>query len=204
MFIVEKYGKYICDECYEKYKNKYLFRKIENENFDYIFCSSFYTNFIKNKIHNFKFFNKSYLYMFFIELSLRNEKIVNFLKNFDLITYIPMNLKKEDERGYNQSKLLSEELGKKLGIKVEKLLEKQKQCKTQSKLSEKEREENIKDAFKFVNNKGLKNKNIILVDDILTTGSTIREASKILKESGANKICIFAIAKTKLKKSNYF
>ena len=192
-----RYGNYICKECYNKLNNKSIFRKINNDYFDYVIFCSYYEGFIKKQIHNFKFHEKSFLYSYFLEFYLKNDKILYFLKKFDLITYVPMNYNKEIKRGYNQSKLLANELGKKLNIKVINLLEKSLEIKVQSTLSEKERENNVKNAFKFVEYNNIENKNIILVDDIFTTGSTVRSCSKILKENNCNKICIFTIAKTR-------
>ena len=192
----KKYGKIICDNCFEKLNNKNFFKKVYRNFYDYIFCSSFYNDLIKIQIHNFKFHDKAYFYKYFIEISLKNLKIVEFMKNFDLITFIPMSPKKQNIRGYNQSELLAKELGKRLGIKVIKTLEKEKNIKTQSTLNELEREKNAQNAFKKFDNIDLKNKNIILVDDILTTGATVKSASKILKENNCNKILVFTIAKT--------
>ena len=194
-----KYGKIICDKCFKKIENKNFFKKVNGNYFDYIFCSSFYNELMKNQIHKFKFHNQAYFYKYFIEISLKDCKIYDFLKKFDFITYIPMNYKKQMRRGYNQSELLAKELGKRLNINVIKTLEKNDYVKTQSTLTEKEREINAKNAFKFKANIDLERKNIILVDDILTTGSTVKSSSKILKEHNANIICVFAIAKTQLK-----
>lgn len=192
-----KYGRYVCKECYLKLNNKYIFRKINDDYFDYFICCSFYEGLIKKQIHNFKFHEQSYLYKYFIEFCLENNKILNFLKKFDYITYVPMNYMKEIKRGYNQSKLLAEELGRNLNIKVINTLEKTLQIKVQSTLSEKDREINVKSAFGFIKSENIENKSIILVDDILTTGSTARACSKILKEKKCNNICVFAIAKTR-------
>ena len=191
-----KYGKYICEYCYNKLNNEYIFRKVYNDYFDYIICSSYYVGDIKKKIHNFKFHEQSYLYKYLIEICLLNNRIYNFLKYFDLITYVPMNYNKQLKRGYNQSELLAKELGKRLNIEVVKTLNKPLQFKVQSTLSEKERMDNVKNAFEFIGGDNIKNKNIILVDDIITTGSTIRIFSKLLKNFQAKKICILAIAKT--------
>ena len=194
-----KEGKYICEKCLKSFDNKYIFRKVFNNYFDYMFCCSFYTDIIKNQIHSFKFHEKAYLYEYFIELSLRNN-ISDFLKKFDLVTFIPMNYNKEIRRGYNQSKLLAKELGKRLNINVINTLEKEAGLFVQSTLSEKDRENNAKKAFKILKNINIENKNIILVDDIFTTGSTVKSASKILKENKANKICVFAISKTRIRR----
>ena len=114
-----------------------------------------------------------------------------------------MSYKRKLKRGYNQSELLAKELGRKLEIKVIKTLEKSKNTKVQSTLKEEEREDNVKNAFSFLENIEIRNKNIVLVDDILTTGSTVNSASRILKQNGANKICVFTISKTRLNKLEY-
>ena len=196
----KKYGKIICNECFKKLNNKSIFKRLNGNYFDYIFCTSFYNELIKSQIHKFKFYNQAYFYRYFIEISLRDCKIFDFLKKFDFITYIPMNYKKQIKRGYNQSELLAKELGKKLKIKVINTLKKIDGVKTQSTLTKEERKENVKNAFEFIGDRDLKGKNIILVDDILTTGSTAEASSKILKENNVNIICVFAIAKTQIKK----
>ena len=83
-----------------------------------------------------------------------------------------------------------------LNIEVVKTLNKPLQFKVQSTLSEKERIDNVKNAFEFIGGDNIKNKNIILVDDIITTGSTIRTCSKMLKNFQVKEICILAIAET--------
>lgn len=187
-------GKIICNSCLTKIQNQYLFQKVNNDWFDYVFCGSFYRNVIRTQIHSFKFHEKSYLYQYFIEMS-TNKNILAFLENFDFVTYVPMYYQKEQKRGYNQSKLLAEELGKKLNKTVINVLDKKIDNKVQSSLSERDRIKNVENVFCFQENITINNKNIILVDDILTTGATARSCSKILKDNGANKICIFTISK---------
>lgn len=194
-----KIGNIICKECLRKINYKYLFKKIKNEYFDYLYCSSFYKTDIKKKIHKFKFKENSYLYKFFIEESLKNKEIYESLKKFDLITFVPMTKYKEKLRGYNQSYLLAKELGKRLEIEDKELLIKSKENKRQGSLSEIQRQENVKNVFEFDKSFNIKGKNIILVDDIITTGATIRSCSKALKDNGAGKILAFAIAKTEYK-----
>ena len=191
----KKVGKIVCDNCLKKINNKYLFKKVNNKYFDYFYSYSFYNGETKKLIHAFKFYEKAYLYKYFIGLSLRDEKIYMFLNKYDLITYVPMTLKKQRARGYNQSRLLANELGRKLNTKVEKYLNKTNENKIQNSLSEKERIKNVENIFDF-NGGNINNKNIILVDDILTTGATVNSCSKILKENGAKNICVYTIAKT--------
>ena len=70
-----------------------------------------------------------------------------------------------------------------------------KNTKTQSTLVATERVENIKNAFKIIDNNIVENKNVILFDDIITTGVTVNEISKILKKAGAKKVLVLIIAK---------
>ena len=195
-FYCQKVGKVICDNCFQKLNDKYLFQKINHDWFDYVFCGSFYRDVLRTRIHSFKFHEQAYLYQYFIVLSLREKKIIEFLKEYDYITYVPMHYQKEQKRGYNQSKLLALELGKRLNLKVVSVLEKRKPNRVQSSLSERERIKNVRNIFSFQNTIDVKNKSIILVDDILTTGATVRACSKVLKEQGVQKICVFTISKT--------
>ena len=103
---------------------------------------------------------------------------------------------KQSVRGYNQCELIAKELSKELNVNFEKNnLIKIKDTKTQSTLSKSQRKENIKGAFQINNEARIKNKKIILIDDIYTTGSTVNECSRILKKSGAKEIIVVTIAK---------
>ena len=83
-------------------------------------------------------------------------------------------------------------------LKIELLTDsliKQKNTLPQSTLSKKQREENVKTVYKIKNKQKIKNKKIILLDDIYTTGATAEECSKILKQNGAKEILVLTIAK---------
>ena len=98
-----------------------------------------------------------------------------------------------EKRGYNQAGIIAEALGKQLEISVEeKILKRQKNTKPQKELNHQERQKNMKNAF--VVRKKLNGENILLVDDIYTTGSTIEEAAKELKRAGAEKIFFLTVA----------
>jgi len=103
---------------------------------------------------------------------------------------------KKAKRGYNQTEIIAKDISKKLRIKLEKNnLIKIKDTKKQSTLNKKEREKNVKDAFAIRNTKNIVSKKVILFDDIYTTGNTVNECSKILKEAGAEEIVVLTIAK---------
>ncbi len=110
-----------------------------------------------------------------------------------VIIPIPLHPRRLEKRGYNQAGVIAEALGKKLGISVnQKILKRQKNTKPQKELNHQERQKNMKNAF--VVGKKLSGENILLVDDIYTTGSTIEEAAKELKKAGAAKIFFLTIA----------
>ena len=167
------------------------------ENHLYIFK---YEGIIRNMIINYKFNEKSYLYKTFVNFLLKNKKFFKILKSYDKIIPVPISKKRMKQRGYNQSKLIANELSKKLRIDLDlNSLLKVKDIIEQSKLDSRRREENIKNAYSLSTNttskKTLENKKIILIDDVFTTGSTVEECAKTLKKVNPKKVDVLTIAK---------
>ncbi len=151
---------------------------------------------IRKIILNYKFNDKSYLYKTIVNFLLKNEKLFKILKSYDTIIPVPISAKRYKERGYNQSYLIAKEIAKNLKIKCNNnSLLKAKNIIEQSKLNKEERQTNIKGAYVLINKKTLQDKKILLIDDIYTTGSTVKECSKILMQAKPQKIGIFTIAK---------
>ena len=132
---------------------------------------------------NFKFKSSPYISNFFSENILKDKILCRNLVNYDIIIPVPMSKYKLKQRGYNQTELISKKISKTLKITEEKIL-----LKTG-------RSRNIRGAFYIIENEKIKNKKIILLDDIYTTGATVRECTKILKEAGAKDILVLVIAK---------
>lgn len=191
---------WICDVCRKRIKKLEKFNsnyKIEgNMYFDkFLYCYT-YKGIIRKLLLQYKFSNKAYLSYFFANLILNNKKIDEILKFYDIMIPVPMDKIKKKKRGYNQTELISSILCKKLKIlEDKKSLVKIKQTKTQSTLNQEERRNNIKNAFLVNNKEKIRNKKIILFDDIYTTGATVNEISKILKKAGAKEILVLVIAK---------
>lgn len=192
--------KYICKKCEIKIKQYEInkienYRKNKNKYFDYQIKLFKYENIIRERIIDYKFREKAYLGETFEKMVIKNQKIYSFLKKYDIILYVPMFKKHKLARGYNQSELIAKKLAKTLGICLEKNnLTKIIDTKKQSLLTKEQRKKNIKGAFKIKYPERIKDKNIILFDDIFTTGSTVNECSKRLKKAGANEIVILTIA----------
>jgi ComF family protein len=115
----------------------------------------------------------------------------------EAITFVPLSPKRKRERGFNQGELLAWELGKLVGLDVLPTLAKTRETKPQTELSGKERVENVKDSFKVAQSP--KCANILLVDDVLTTGATASECSRVLKEDGCGCVYVLTVARTRPK-----
>ena len=116
----------------------------------------------------------------------------------DIIVYVPMTEAEEKKRGFNQSELLAEEVGRRLNIAVLPALVKIKDTKAQKELSGKERAQNLEGAFECVFEQ-VKNRRILLIDDIFTTGATANECAKVLLKAKAREVNILTAAIAKLK-----
>ena len=109
---------------------------------------------------------------------------------------IPLDKKKLKIRGYNQSEELAKELSIVLKIPVvSSVLIKTKSTKPQMELTKQEREKNLQGVFKVENTDELTGKKIFLVDDVYTTGSTMQECAKVLKENGVKQVWGICIAR---------
>ena len=103
-----------------------------------------------------------------------------------VVTAVPMHDKRKRARGFNQAEVMAVMLSRKMGAKYEKLLVRVRSTKAQYGLSKKERGENVRGAFEV--GEDVKGRNVLVVDDVWTTGSTIRECGKVLKRSGVEKV----------------
>jgi len=140
-------------------------------------------------IENFKYRRKRRLGAFLSEVL--SERLLNSAEfpTADFIVAVPLHKRKLRERGFNQSKIIASQLSEKLGIPVlsDSVIRKR-NTRTQTGLSREERRKNVKDAFKLTGKVDLKGRRLLLVDDVLTTGATVSECARTLKNAGAKKI----------------
>lgn len=160
-----------------------------------------YQGLIREQIINYKFNDAAYKYRGISNFILKNfilkdSKIFRIFNEYDVIIPVPISKKRLKERGYNQAELIAKEISKALNKElVKNCLIKEKNIVAQSSLNKDEREENIKGAYILNNSEKLKNKGVLLIDDIYTTGSTANECCKIIEEAGTKKIAVMTIAK---------
>lgn len=106
----------------------------------------------------------------------------------DLVSYIPMHPEDRQERGYNQSRLLAKSFAEQAGLPMKQTLRKAVRTPKQHDLSGEERRQNLKDAYILREDVSVEGKGILLIDDVITTGSTVRECAALLKECGAKQV----------------
>ena len=114
---------------------------------------------------------------------------------FDLVTFVPVSKKRRRERGYDQSYLLARETCRRWDTAPAVLLQKTRDNPAQSSLSSREeRQKNVAGVYAAVNEEKIRGARILLIDDILTTGATLREAARVLREAGAEKVICATLA----------
>ncbi|MFA6536156.1 MAG: phosphoribosyltransferase family protein [Candidatus Paceibacterota bacterium] len=118
--------------------------------------------------------------------------------NSPLLIPIPLSKKRRQERGFNQSELLAEEIIKNDSQKIlmldTKSFIKTKDTSPQTKISREQRLKNLADCFEVARPEAVRGRNIILIDDVSTTGATLKEARRTLLASGAKSIIAFTLA----------
>lgn len=114
--------------------------------------------------------------------------------NADILTYIPMTDKARKKRGYNQGQLLAQATSQRVGVPVVECLIKVKNTDRQAKLNRAERLKNLSGAFKVRDKKEIKDKTVLIIDDVTTTGATAQAAAEKLKKAGAKMVYLLSVA----------
>lgn len=148
----------------------------------------FYNRFLREQIRRFKFLFQPHLYKAFGELMVDYGREGGLFEDLHLLCYVPMHPSEENRRGYNQAKLLAEHISRRTGIPVTHSLKKLRKTREQNKLSEKERRRNLDRAFAVEDASLFFGKRVLIVDDIVTTGSTMEEIGKMLLSCEAESI----------------
>jgi ComF family protein len=169
--------------------------------FDKVVTIFRYNEIIKKIISNLKYHDQTFIAKKIAKLLFN--KIKPELENIDYVAIIPLHQNKIKKRKFNQVALISKEIAKHDPKKyISDLLFRTKETQTQVKLTQQQRQSNIKRAF-MVNKKHqdrIMDKTILLIDDVMTSGATIEACSKALKKRKAKKIIVLTLAKTVLKR----
>ncbi len=123
------------------------------------------------------------------------DKIKKDQGRFWIVTAVPLHPKRQNWRGFNQSELLARLFASKLGLNYQVTLKRIKNTTPQMKLLSHERKQNIKNAFEIAVSTQLSDVSVLLIDDVWTTGSTLKECCYILKRGGAKTVWALTIAR---------
>lgn len=190
MILNEDTSMYLCEPC-KKNLPLYLrgFKKsIQLPYVDGTFAAFYYKNGVETAIHNMKFKNHPKLAQTMGRLLCEELLKQESLPHFDCIIPVPMHHKKKRQRGYNQAELVAKEAARLLEKEIRTdILMKTQNTKPQILLKREERLSNLESAFAVNDNtitNSIQKKHVLLIDDVLTTGTTINTCARILKESG--------------------
>jgi competence protein ComFC len=140
----------------------------------------------RQMVHSLKFGGKRYLSQYMAHMM--SEAYKNTDWDIDAVTFVPMTERAQKKRGYNQAGLLSKRFCDIIDMPLKELLIKSKETDNQTTLSFRERQENIHKAFEIVDKNAVKGKNVLVIDDVKTTGATLDEIAAVLKKNGAKEV----------------
>ena len=158
-------------------------------NFDEARSAVSYDGKAKNLVYRLKYGNAKYLANSLSQYLLDVLLFTDW--HADCITFVPIHKSRQKLRGYNQAELLARFLAERVDLPCKTLLEKSVKTPNQARLSKAERMENLKGSFRSV---GTPPEHVILIDDVMTTGSTVNECSAVLKKAGAKVVYVLTFA----------
>jgi ComF family protein len=116
--------------------------------------------------------------------------------SFDGVCYVPLHPRKGRERTFNQSRLLALDAARRLGLPtLHRSLARVRLTSTQTRLNVEERKANVRGAFSALMPEWTEGRRLLLVDDVMTTGATVAECSRVLKEAGATGVYVVTVAR---------
>jgi ComF family protein len=161
-------------------------------NFDAAYSFGSYEGPLRNLIHLFKYGKVETL----------SGPLAAFLKRalpldepFDVVIAMPMHWRKRWERGFNQTELLARPIAKRYSVKMASNLQRSRYTNPQAGLTEAERRKNLKGSFVVRRPAELARKRVLLVDDVFTTGATLRAAAEALKKAGVKRVIALTLAR---------
>lgn len=161
-------------------------------NFDTAYSFGSYEGSLRKLIHLFKYGKVESLARPLSRLLVRSLPLG---QRFDIVMAMPMHWRKRWERGFNQSELLAKPVARRYGLELATNLRRKRQTKAQAGLSEAQRLENAKDSFRVERPEEINGRRVLLIDDVFTTGATLRAAAAALKEAGAAHVSALTLAR---------
>ncbi len=150
---------------------------------------------VQRLIHQLKYKSKTEVGVLLGELYGKDLKKADLYKSIDVVIPVPLHWKKQKKRGFNQSDVFGRGIAKSMNIKLDtKSLIRNVDTATQTKKTREQRWENVRDVFELKNGKQLEDKHILLIDDVITTGSTMEASANTLLTIPGVKVSVATIA----------
>lgn len=215
----KKVGDYICSDCFARISfDTRLICLVCGKNaidglthpkcqgkytIDGAFCGVVYKDIVRKLLYQFKYQPyltdlQPILTDLLYESLIQQQSCMRALESKPILVPIPLSMKRLRQRGYNQAELYAKGLVQKFDLEIEHLLVRSKETRPQFGLSKEDRAENMKDAFEInakIKAQQTKGRSVFLIDDILTTGSTLYEAAKVLKKNEFGNVWGIAFAR---------
>lgn len=185
----------LCQNCLDLFEKRQDQTINKIDHIDQVYIGYYYHGLLKESILKFKFSNERHLAKAFGEIL--SDYIIEegIHKNVDLMLAVPLHKTSMKKRGYNQADLICKEIEKNLQIKyIKDNLVKIRHTKEQARLGLDDRRLNVKDAFSLKDPKKIANKKVLIVDDLVTSGATMENCAKVLKEAGASHVIGLGLA----------
>lgn len=187
----------VCQSCKAKLLVTYGGRRMQyGTNFDRCISYCFYTDHIKPAFHRYKF-NGHYHYSRLFGQWMAEALAESGEGPFDLCTWVPLHLFRRWSRGYDQAELLAREVALHTGLPLVRTLDKVRYTAAQSGTAHvSQRYSNVRGAYRLSKNSAVAGKRILLIDDVITTGSTLENAAEALRTGGASEIVCLTLARS--------
>lgn len=150
---------------------------------------------LKHLVHQAKYHHRWPLAEFLAERLSQQERTKTLLRETDVLVAVPLHVLRQVKRGYNQAEVLARRLAKLNRLKVVKPAVRLRNTESQTHLhSHAKREENLRDAFGLVSPRGIRGKHVVVVDDVMTSGSTLKSFARCLKDAEPESLSAIVIA----------
>jgi ComF family protein len=163
--------------------------------FDRIVALGVYRDPLRHILYNVKYHGRWPLAEQLADRLHQHESAIGLLQDVDCLVPVPLHRGRQISRGFNQSDVVARRLGKKAGKRVEHPAVRLKKTDPQIHLHSKaKREENLKDAFGLLDDRSIRNRHVLIVDDIMTTGATLQSFARTLRHAEPASLSVLVLA----------
>ena len=162
--------------------------------FEQVTNNGIYAPPLRGLIHRLKFYHSWTIAELLAERAMRQPHIARLMEQADVLVPVPLHGWRQITRGFNQSEVIARQLAKRSRAKVRYPAIRIRRTQPQSRVSRREKTENLRNAFALVKPKCIAGKRIVLIDDVMTTGITLKTLARVLQPACPESISVFTLA----------